>query len=171
MPVFQMPRLAEDQFGQIKRIGLLSFMRQLYSGGVTGHSVDDLNLLDTDYAVIDSRSLPLLAGWLEATCRAVTYNLSDARQGTYDGTVIARLLEIGTSLAAVRESSSGLAMPIGFLICTRHKPWGSLPGDDERDAYALIATERGLEVYDPPTRQIVGLSQFPNTANILNIQF
>jgi len=171
MPVFQMPKLAEDQFGQTKRIGLLSFMRQLYSGGVTGHSVDDLSLLDTDYAVIDSRSLPFLAAWLEATCRAVAYNLNEARQGTYDGTVAARLLEIGTTLAAVRAGTGGLAMPIGFLICIRHKQWGSLPGDDARDAYALIATERGLEVYDPPTRQIVGLSQFPNTADILNIQF
>ena len=52
-----------------------------------------------------------------------------ARQRPYDGTTIARLLETGATLAAVRWDNSGLAMPIGLLICTRRKAWGSLPGD------------------------------------------
>ncbi len=62
-------------------------------------------------------------------------------------------------------------MPIGILICRRRRDWGRLAGDGGRDAYALIATERGLMVYDPPTRQLVSLSQFPNASDILNIQF
>jgi ligand-binding sensor domain-containing protein len=171
MPAFPMPKLAEDQYGQNKRMGMMSLTRQLYSGGISDHTIDDLSLLDSDYAVIDSRSIPVLAAWLEATCQAVEFKLSDARQKAYDGTVAARLLGIGATLAALRWDSSGLAMPIGILVCVRRQPWGSLPADKGRDAYALIATERGLEVYDPPTRQIVELSRFPNTADILNIVF
>jgi hypothetical protein len=171
MPAYPMPKLVSDQFGQTKRIGFLSLVRQLYSGGVAAHNIDDLNFLDSDYAVIDSSSLPTLAAWLEATCHAVNFDLQEARQRPYDGTTIARLLETGATLAAVRWDNSGLAMPIGLLICTRRKAWGSLPGDGARDAYALISTEQGLQVYDPPTRQIVSLVDFPNTEDILNIEF
>jgi ligand-binding sensor domain-containing protein len=35
----------------------------------------------------------------------------------------------------------------------------------------LIATERGLLVYDPPTRQLSELSKFPNQDDIFKIQF
>ncbi len=171
LPAYPMPKLVSDQFGQTKRIGFLSLVRQLYSGGVAAHNIDDLNFLDLDYAVIDSSSLPTLAAWLESTCRAVNFDLQEARQRPYDGTTIARLLETGASLAAVRWGNSGLAMPIGLLICTRRKAWGSLPADGARDAYALIATDQGLQVYDPPTRQIVDLVDFPNTDDILNIEF
>jgi len=171
LPSFPSPQLAADEFGQNRRIGLLSFIRQLYSGGVSSTTVDDINMLDSDYAVIQSTSLPLLAAWLEATCQAVDFDLIGARKSVYDGTVTARLLEIGATLATLRQGDGGLAMPIGFIICNRRKPWGDLPGDGARDAYALIETERGLEVYDPPTHQLVGLAQFPNTPDILNIEF
>jgi hypothetical protein len=166
---FPMPKLAKDDFGQPRRIGFLGFLRELNAGGV--HGVDDVDFLDSDYAVIDSSSLPLLAAWLEATCHSVGLDLQTARSGPFDGTVTARLLETSATLASVRSGGASLAMPIGTLICRRHRPWGSLPGDDNRDAYALVVTDRGLLVYDPPTRQLVKLSQFPNSADILNIQF
>jgi hypothetical protein len=169
MPVFPLPVLVRDQFGQAKRIGFLTFLRALNAGGV--RSVDDVDFLDSDYAMIESSSLPLLAAWLEATCASVGLNLPEARLGAYDGSVAARLMGIGATLAGVRAKATGLAMPIGLVICARGNKWGSLPDDRSRDAYALIATEKGLMVYDPPTRQLVGLADFPNTAEILNIQF
>lgn len=170
LPGFPMPKLAADDVGTPRRFGLLRFMRELYAGGVANETVSDLNLLDDDYAVIDRSSLPGLAGWLEATCQAVDFNLPGARSGHYDGTVLGRLLQTGASLAAVRENTQ-LAMPIGIIICTRAKPWGSLPGDGRRDAYALIATEQGLQVYDPPSRQLAPLADFPNVPTIATIQF
>ena len=169
MPTFPMPQLARDQFGQVRSIGFLGFMRELNAGGI--HTVDDVDFFDSDYAVIESGSLPIMAAWLETTCRSVGLDLAAARGKNYDGTVLARLLEVGTTLAAVRDNGKALAMPIGVMICKRRQPWGSLPGDGERDAYVLIETDHGLFVYDPPTRQLVGLSQFPNTADIRTIQF
>lgn len=170
MPGFPMPKLAADDGGSPKRFGLLRFMRELYAGGVANEAVSDLNLLDDDYAVIERSSLPRLAGWLEGTCQAVGFALPAARGGPYDGTVLARLLETGASLAAMREKAQ-LAMPIGIIICTRVKPWGSLPGDGQRDAYALIETDQGLQVYDPPSRQLAPLAEFPNASSIATIQF
>jgi len=169
MPFFPLPKLARDEFGQARRIGFLSFLRELHSGGV--RRTEEVDFLDNDYGVIENDSLPLLAAWLESTCRSVGFRLNEARRGSYDGTVAARLLEIGASLAAARGPDSGLAMPIGIVICTRRNEWGALPADGGRDAYALIVTDQGLMIYDPPTRQLVGLSQFPNSAEILNIQF
>jgi len=169
MPVFPLPRLVRDQFGQARRIGFLTFLRELNAGGV--HEVNDVDFLDEDYAMIESGSLPLLAAWLEATCGSVGFNLREARLGAYDGSVTARLMEIGATLAEVQAKVTGLAMPIGLVICARQHRWGSLPDDRSRDAYALIATDQGLMVYDPPTRQLVSLAQFPNTAEIENIQF
>lgn len=169
MPTFPMPKLAHDRYGETRRIGFLGFMRELNAGGV--HTVDDVDFFDSDYAVIESESLPTMAAWLETTCHSVGLDLPSARSGAYDGTVFARLLEVGTTLAAVRDNGKALAMPIGVMICKRRQTWGTLPGDGGRDAYVLIETDRGLLVYDPPTRQIVGLSQFPNTADILTIQF
>jgi hypothetical protein len=169
MPVFPLPRLVRDRFGQVRRIGFLTFLRELNAGGV--HGVDDVDFLDSDYAMIESDSLPLLAAWLEATCGSVGFDLREARRGAYDGSVAARLMEIGATLAEVRANVTGLAMPIGLVICARQNRWGSLPDDRSRDAYALIATDHGLMVYDPPTRQLVGLAEFPNTTGILNIQF
>ncbi len=169
MPQFPMPELVTDDFGATKQIGFLKFLHELQKSGVQG--LDDVEFLDSSYAVLKSDCLPVLAAWLEAACRSVGVELPLARKGPYDGTVFARLLEVGASLAAVREHGKPLAMPIGLMICKRQHDWGDLGGDGQVDAYVLMETDRGLLVYDPPTRQLVELSQFPNTVDILRIQF
>jgi hypothetical protein len=169
MPEFPMPSFVRDDLGGMKEIGFLKFFRELQKGGVQG--LDEVEFLDTGYAVLKSDSLPTLAAWLEAACSSVGLELPLARSGNYDGTVLARLLEVATTLAVVRERGKSLAMPIGLLICRRREKWGDLPGDGKRDAYVLIETDKGLLVYDPPTRQLVALSNFSNTADIVTIQF
>ncbi|MBS0663490.1 MAG: hypothetical protein JSR48_09505 [Verrucomicrobia bacterium] len=169
LPRLPPPRLVEDQFGTVRRIGLLWFLRGLQEGGVRGY--EDLDLVDAEYVVIDSRSLPTLAAWLEAACRSVGADVRQARQGPYDGMVLSRLLEVGASLASLRGRDAPLAMPIGVVICERRRPWGAVPGDGERDAYILIATERGLLIYDPPTRQLCPLADYPNNSTVFKIQF
>jgi hypothetical protein len=144
-------------------------MRELREGSVEG--LEDIDFVDRDYAVLESRSLAGLAAWLEAACKCVGVELPQARAGPYDGMEYARLLEVAASLAVLREHGKQLAMPIGVLICMRHQTWGDLPGNGDRDAYLIIATERGLLVYDPPTRQLAVLSRFPNNSHVFKIQF
>ncbi len=168
-PEFPAPVLVQDQFGTTKKIGLLYVLRGLHESGVRGY--EDLDLVDAEYAVLHSDSLPSLAAWLEVACRSVGANVRLARQGPYDGMTYARLLEVGASLAALRERELALAIPIGVIICQRRRAWGSLPADGERDAYILIATERGLLIYDPPTRQLCALADYPNNSTVLKIQF
>jgi hypothetical protein len=169
LPSFPAPSLVLNQFGEAKSIGFLSFLRQLQNGGVSG--ADDVDMVDESYAVLKSDSLTTLAAWLESACRCVGVDLTQARQGAYDGMVYARLLEVGTSLAELRAASRALAIPIGVVICRRRQAWGDIPGDGARDAYLLIATERGLLVYDPPTRQLAELSDFPNNSEVFKVQF
>ena len=169
LPDFPVPALAQDQFGATKRIGLLWFMRGLHEGGV--HGYEDIDLVDLEYALVQSESLPSLAAWLEAACRCLGADLHQARQGPYNGMVYARLLEVGACMALVRGRELPLAIPIGVMICQRRRAWGDLPGDGERDAYIIIATERGLLIYDPPTRQLCALADFPNTSTVYKIQF
>jgi len=169
LPQFPLPDLVRNDYGEAKRIGFLSFLRELRDGGVAG--LEDVDFVDENYAVLNSSSLATLAAWLEATCTGIGIDLRHARAGRYDGQMYARLLEVATSLAMERKHGKPLAMPIGVMICRRRQAWGDLPGDGERDAYMLIATERGLLVYDPPTRQLSELSQFPNNADVFKIQF
>jgi len=169
LPKFPLPALVENRYGDTKRIGFLHFLRQLQDGGV--QELDDVDFLDENYAELTSLSLPALAAWLEAACGSVGVELRQSRLHHYDGMAYAQLLEVATSLAAAREIKEHLAMPIGVLICRRRLPWGDLPGDGARDAYLLIATERGLLVYDPPTRQIAPLPDFPNSSDVYKIQF
>lgn len=169
MPEFPTPSFVRDELGGMKEIGFLKFFRELQKGGVQG--LDEVEFLDTGYAVLKSDSLPTLAAWLESACSSVGLELQLARNGNYDGTVLARLLEVATTLAAVRGHGKSLAIPIGLLICRRRQVWGDLPGDGRRDAYVLIETDKGLLIYDPPTRQLVSLSGFSNTADIVTIQF
>ncbi len=169
LPQLPPPQLVQDKFGAVRRIGLLWFMRGLQEGGVRGY--EDLDLVDAEYVVIDSRSLPTLAAWLEAACRSVGADVRQARQGPYDGMIYSRLLEVGASLSSLRERDTPLAMPIGVIICERRRAWGAVPGDGARDAYILIATERGLLIYDPPTRQLCPLADYPNNSTVFKIQF
>ena len=74
-------------------------------------------------------------------------------------------------MAALRENESKLAIPVGVMICERKAVWGDLPGDGATDAYVVFATDGGILVYDPPTRQLANLSEFPNKARILRIRF
>ena len=169
LPRFPLPALVQNDFGETRRVGFLHFLRELQDGGVA--RLDDIDFVDENYAVIKSASLATLAAWLEAACSCIGIDLRQARAGQYDGMVYARLLEVATSLAEVRAHGEPLAMPIGVLICRRRQAWGELPGDGRRDAYTLIATERGLLVFDPPTRQLSALSEFPNNTDVFKIQF
>jgi hypothetical protein len=169
LPAFPAPGLVQNEFGGTKTIGFLTFLRELHKGGV--HGLDETEFMNSNYAVLRSDSLPSLAAWLEAACGSVGVELQQARKSQYDGAVSARLLEVGAELALLRGHGKPLAMPLGVLICRRVKAWGDLPGDGARDAYVLAATERGLLVYDPPTRQVAPLSEFPNAGDVVTIQF
>jgi hypothetical protein len=169
LPEFPLPSLVKDEYGSAKKIGFLTFLRELREGGLS--SFDDVDFVDDDYAVLESDSLRTLAAWLESASRCVGIDLQQARAGSYDGLEYARLLEVAASLASVRQHGPPLAMPIGVLVCKRRVAWGDLPGDGDRDAYVLIATERGLLVYDPPTRQLAELAKFPNGPDVFKIQF
>jgi hypothetical protein len=168
MPDFPLPTYAKNKYGGIEAAGILRLLRDLNKGGV--HSYDQIEVADTDYAIIESSSLPLISAWLEAACKSVGMNLAQARTGAYDGAVYARLLEVATSIATVRKADAPYAVPIGVVICKRTNPWGVLPGDGQRDAYILFATERGFLVYDPPTRQLCLLSDYPNRSDVVRIR-
>lgn len=169
LPRFPSPALVQDDYGEARSMGFLTFLRQVRSAGVRG--VDDIEFVDSEYAVLQSASLSTLAAWLESASRCVGVDLPRARLGSYDGLEYARLLQVATSLAILRERGRNLAIPIGVLLCNRRHDWGDLAGDGDRDAYMVIATERGLLVYDPPTRQLSELSKFPNHDEIFKIQF
>lgn len=168
LPDFPRPALVGNG-GPPRGISAVRLLRELHRGGVRGSG--HLETSDADYALVRSDSLGLLAAWLETACGAVGFDLRQARTRAFDGAVFARLLAVATSLAALRDSESRLAMPIGVLVCTRTAAWGDLPGDGAPDAYVLVATEAGMLVYDPPTRQLANLADFPNKAGILRIRF
>ncbi len=168
MPDFPLPGYAKNKYGEPDAAGLLRLLRDLQKGGLK--SYDQIEVADAEYGIIDSKSLPLISAWLEAACKSVGLNLAQARTGTYNGAVYARLLEVATSIATQRKSDSKFAVPIGVIICKRTNAWGALPGDEQRDAYILIATERGFLVYDPPTRQLCQLADYPNRTDVVRIR-
>jgi len=157
-----------DQKGRLVETSAMGLLRNLHSAGV--RAVDNFEAVDSDYAVLTSNSLSRLSTWLEAACAGVGLDLSQARSGHYDGAVYARLLGVATSIAASRDRRGKLAIPVGVLICKRTSPWGAVPGDGNRDAYVLFATESGLFVYDPPSRQLSALGDFPNKPDILRVR-
>lgn len=168
LPAFPMPALVRDG-GSPKEFSATRLLRELHRGGV--HGSGNFETLDADYALLRGDSLGVLAAWLESACSAVDFNLLQARARGYDGTVFARLLSVATSLAALRQSDITLAMPIGVMTCQRQSAWGDLPGDGAEDAYVIFATDTGIMVYDPPTRQLTTLEDFPNKAGISHIRF
>lgn len=168
LPAFPLPALVREG-GPAKEISAVRLLRELQRGGV--HGSGNLETMDADYALLRVDSLGALAAWLEAACRAVDFDVQRARSRAYDGAVFARLLAVATSLAALRENDLTLAMPIGVMICERTTAWGDLPGDGATDAYVLFATDTGILVYDPPTRQLAPLADFPNKGKISRIRF
>ncbi|MCX6954796.1 MAG: hypothetical protein NTV51_21780 [Verrucomicrobia bacterium] len=168
LPAFPLPSLVRDG-GAPKEFSAMRLLRELHRGGV--HGSGNFETLDAEYALLRGESLGVLAAWLESACRAVDYDVLQARTRGYDGTVFARLLSVATSLAALRQSDITLAMPIGVLTCRRQQAWGDLPGDGAEDAYVIFATDTGIMVYDPPTRQLSALGDFPNKVGISHIRF
>lgn len=168
LPAFPLPDLVSER-GLPAEISSVRLLRELHRGGVRGSG--NLEAADADYALLRGGSLPKLAAWLESACQAVGHDLLQSRTGTYDGMVFARLLSVATALAVLQQKGAKLAMPIGVVICRRTTPWGSLPGDGAIDAYIIFATDGGMLVYDPPTRQLSWLADFPNKARIERIRF
>ena len=168
MPDFPAPPLSLDRKGRPAETSAMGLLRNLHSAGV--RAVDNFEAVDSDYAVLASDSLARLTTWLEAACNGVGIDLPKARTGQYDGGVYARLLGVATSIAASRDRRGRLAIPVGVLICNRSKPWGAVPGDGVRDAYVLFATEAGLMVYDPPSRQLSALGDFPNKLDVVRVR-
>lgn len=168
LPAFPRPSLALEGGTRVE-VTSTGLLRELHRGGV--HGLDDLETVDADYGLLRRDSLRVLAAWLEQACRAVGFELAQARRRPYDGGTLARLLTTATGLAGLREQDAPLAIPIGTLVCERRKAWGDLPGDGAMDAYILFATDAGMIVYDPPTRQMTRLAEFPNRAQIRRIRF
>ncbi len=168
LPEFPAPPLAVE--GKTpKKIGSVRLLRELQRGGVRGWGKFDA--VDGDYALFRGDSLAVLGAWLETACKALDYDLAGARGRHYDGAVFARLLNVATSIASLREDAINLAMPIGVLACRREAEWGDLPGDGKEDAYVIFATDQGMMVYDPPTRQLCPLAEFPNREQVIKVWF
>jgi len=168
LPAFPLPALVSDG-GSPAEISSMRLLRELHRAGLSGF--DHFDTADSDYVLFRSDSLGVLAAWLETVCTAVNFDIRTARTRAYDGTVFARLLDVATSLAELHTDHRALAMPVGILICQRAAAWGELPADGASDVYVVFATEDGILVYDPPTRQLVSLADFPNKAKIVQIRF
>jgi hypothetical protein len=168
LPAFPLPALVHEA-GATVEVTPTRLLRELHRSGV--HGLDDLETMDADYGLLRHDSLGVLAAWLEAACRAVGFELTAARRQPYDGTALARLLTVATGLASLQKEEQPLAVPIGTLVCERRAAWGELPGDGAQDAYVIFATEAGMVVYDPPTRQLTPLAEFPNREKIVRIRF
>lgn len=168
LPAFPLPVLVREG-GPPKEFSSMRLLRELHRGGVRGSG--NFEAMDADYALLRGDALGPLAAWLETACKAVDFDVLAARTRGYDGTVFARLLNVATSLAALRQKDISLAMPIGVLTCRREVAWGDLPADGADDAYVIFATDTGILVYDPPTRQLSPLADYPNKAGIVRIRF
>jgi len=168
LPAFPMPPLVSEG-GSPKEFSSVRLMREFHRSGV--RTSENFETMDTDYALIKVGSMGHLAAWLETACKAVDLDLLQARERNYDGTTFGRLLSVATSLAALRQRDITLAMPIGVLTCLRGEAWGDLPADGAEDAYIVFVTDEGIFVYDPPTRQLAPLAEFPNKTRIKHIRF
>lgn len=168
LPAFPMPNLVQ-QGGQPLEVGSIRVLRELHRGGV--HGEGNLETVDADYALIRQDSMGLLSAWLEGACHSVGYDLAQARGQVYDGAVLARLLRVATGLAGLQNGARELSMPIGTLVCARRTAWGDLPADGATDAYVAVMTDAGILVYDPPSRQLVNLADFPNREQIVRVRF
>src|SRR4051812_37428043 len=169
LPAFPRPALVEEG-GRAKEVTIVRLQRDLFREGV--HPTDEFETLDSEYGLLRNDSVGQFAAWLETVCQGFGLNLLQMRNGAYDATTFSRLLEMAASLGALQEKNPRqLAIPIGLLVCKRNAEWGALKRDGALDAYILFATDAGILVYDPPTRQLANLADFPNKAGILRIRF
>jgi hypothetical protein len=168
LPALPRPPVSSDG-GMPREIGSVRLLVDLQRSGL--HGFDNLDTADSDYVLLSSASLTVLAGWLEGTCTGLGFDLPHARAAAYDGSVFARLAGVATSLAELHASNRPLAIPIGLLVCRRNSAWGELPADRTTDAYIIVDTDDGMLVYDPPTRQFSALADFPNKDAIVQIRF
>lgn len=168
LPEFPQPPLVLDG-GAPKNISSLRLLRELQRSGITG--MDNFDTFDRDYALFQGQSLGTMAAWLESACRSLNFEISQARKQAYDGALFSRMLNMSASLASLRKGTIDMAMPIGGLHCRRETAWGALPGDGKDDVYVIFATDQGLLIYDPPTRQLARLADYPNKTQIIKIWF
>jgi hypothetical protein len=168
LPAFPVPSFVRED-GATVEVTPTRILRELHKGGVRG--LGNLETVDSDYGLLRQDSLGVLAAWLESACRSVGFDLTQARQQPYDGSALARLLTVATNLAGLQAEGHALAAPIGTLVCERRSKWGDLPADGAIDAYVIFATEAGIMIYDPPSRQLTALNEFPNRERILRIRF
>ena len=162
LPAFPVPDLTTD-------VGATRLLRELHHAGLRGFA--SLETSDGDYALIRKESVGGLTAWLEALCAGLEFDLRRARNRNYDGTVFARLLAVASSIGSFQSGHRTQAIPIGVALCQRAKPWGELPPDGAEDAYVILATEDGMMIYDPPTRQLSMLTDFPNKGKIRQVRF
>jgi hypothetical protein len=169
LPPFPVATFVEEG-GRAKETDSTRLLREIFRGGV--RIGDQFDTADTDYGLLRQGSVERFAAWLETACQGFGIDLLKSRSRIYDAATFSRLLEVSTSLAALRDKNARpLAVPIGLLLCKRDAAWGELKSDGTMDSYILFATEVGIQVYDPPTRQLAKLADYPNKAGILRIRF
>jgi hypothetical protein len=169
LPTCPVPIFVEEG-GRPKEISSTRLLRELFRGGV--RNADQFETVDQDYALLRSDNVVRFAAWLEVSCQGFGVDLLQLRTRAYDGGTFSRLLEVSASLALLQiKGHRALAVPIGLMTVKRDAPWGDLKRDGVLDAYIIFATEAGILVYDPPTRQLVNLADFPNKAGILRLRF
>ncbi len=171
LPAFPQPAFVLDG-GRPQETSSTRLMRDMFRGGVRG--MERFEAADTDYGLLRSDTVGLFAAWLEKTCQAVGCDLAQMRARVYDAGTFARLLEVSAALAVLQNTdkrTAPLAVPIGLLLCKRDVAWGELKRDGTTDAYIVFGTDAGILVYDPPTRQLVNLADFPNKDGVVRIRF
>jgi hypothetical protein len=169
LPSCPVPIFVEEG-GSLKEISSTRLLRELFRGGV--RNSEQFETVDQDYALLRSDNVSRFAAWLETSCKGLGFDLLQLRARVYDGGTFSRLLEVSASLAALQiKGHRAVAVPIGLMTCKRDAAWGELKRDGALDAYIIFATEAGILVYDPPTRQLVNLADFPNKAGIVRLRF
>jgi hypothetical protein len=169
LPAFPTPAFVQ-QGGVPLEISPVRLLRELMRGGV--RIGDQFETSDRDYGLLRQDNVGVFAAWLEKACEGLEIDLPRMRRLAYDGGAFSRLLGVSVSLGALQNKEAGtLAVPIGLLVCKRDAPWGELKRDGALDAYIIFATDAGILVYDPPTRQLVNLTDFPNKSGIVRVRF
>jgi hypothetical protein len=169
LPAFPVAAFVEEG-GRPKEMNSMRLLREVFRGGV--RIGEQFDTVDADYGLLRQGSVEHFAAWLETACQGFGFDLFKLRSRVYDAATFSRLLEVAASLGALQDKTARpLAVPIGLLLCKRDAAWGELGRDGSLDAYIVFATESGIMVYDPPTRQLTNLADYPNKAGIQHIRF